>query len=54
VADTRPDYGEPRFIALGLIGNRPHVMVFTPRGDMVRIISLRKANAREITRYEAG
>jgi len=54
LADTRRDYGEPRFIALGLIGNRVHVMVFTPRGEMVRIISLRKANAREISRYEAG
>ena len=52
--DSRRDYGEPRFIGIGLIGNRVHVMVFTPRGEMVRIISLRKANAREIRRYEAG
>ena len=52
--DTRRDYGEPRYIALGLIGTRVHVMVFTPRGESVRLISLRKANSREIARYEKG
>lgn len=51
---TRRDYGEPRYIALGLIGTRVHVMVFTPRGESVRLISLRKANSREIARYEKG
>lgn len=50
--DTRRDYGEPRFVALGRIGPRLHVLVFTPRGGFVRIISLRKANAREVRRYE--
>jgi uncharacterized DUF497 family protein len=50
--DTRRDYGEQRFVALGRIGLRVHVLVFTPRGEVVRVISLRKANRREIRHYE--
>jgi hypothetical protein len=52
VRDTREDYGEDRFIALGLIGERLHVLAYTMRGDRLRVISLRKANAREVERYE--
>ena len=50
--DTRRDYSEERFIALGFIGERLHSLVFTVRGDRVRIISLRKANRREELGYE--
>jgi len=50
--DVRRDYGEQRFVALGRIGPRLHVLVFTPRGEVVRVISLRKANQRELKRYE--
>jgi uncharacterized protein len=50
--DTRYDYGEARFIALGYIGDRLHSMVFTVRCDILRVISLRKANNREVKRYE--
>ena len=53
VEDSRKDYGEPRFQALGFIGKRLHVLVFTPRADQVHVISLRKANKREVKRYEA-
>lgn len=52
--DTRRDYGEQRFVATGRIGLRLHVLVFTPRGEVVRVISLRKANSREVRRYEEG
>lgn len=45
--DNRRDYGETRQIALGLIGQRVHVCVFTVRVTVYRIISLRKANRRE-------
>ena len=51
-SDTRQDYGEERFIALGLIGERLHSLVFTVRGNAVRVISLRKANRREELGYE--
>jgi len=50
-ADTRKDYSEPRFIAYGVVGERLHCLVFTPRGSCIRIISLRKANTREVKRH---
>jgi hypothetical protein len=53
VEDLRRDYGERRFQAPGLIENRLHMMVFTPRANKAHVISLRKANKREVKRYEA-
>ncbi len=50
--DLRADYGERRWIALGLIGPRAFVVAFTWRADRLRVISFRKANARESQRYE--
>lgn len=52
IPDTRRDYGEPRFRAFGLIGNRLHALVFSLREGVIRVISLRKANRREVLRYE--
>jgi len=49
--DSRRAYGETRFTAVGLIGERVHVMVFNLRETSVRIISLRRANSREVRRY---
>ena len=49
--DDRQDYGERRFIAYGPIGDRLHCLVFTLHGPRVRVISLRKANRREVNRY---
>ena len=45
---VRQDYGERRYLALGMIGDRLHAVVFTPRADKVHVISLRKANQREV------
>lgn len=53
VEDVRMDYGERRFQALGMITGRLHALVFTPRAGHVHVISLRKANRREIRLYEA-
>lgn len=53
VEDIRKDYGEPRFQALGFIEERLHMMVFTPRDPDTHVISLRKANKREVKGYEA-
>lgn len=50
--DDRKDYGERRYRALGMIGGRLHAVVFTPRADKVHVISLRKANHREVKGYE--
>ena len=52
VQDTRKDYGEDRYVAYGMIGERAHVLIFTPREGAVHIISLRKANKREVKLYE--
>ena len=49
--DTRKQYAEPRFEAKGYIGERLVVMVFCIRADAVRVISLRKANPREVNSY---
>ena len=49
--DTRKAYGERRFQVLGFIGERLHALVFTPRESKVHVISLRKANSREVKRY---
>jgi hypothetical protein len=52
VEDLRKVYGESRYQALGLIEGRLHMLVFTPRAGKVHVISLRKANEREVKRYE--
>lgn len=49
--DSRKDYGEERFIAYGLIEDRLHCLVFTIRTPRVRVISLRRANKREVRDY---
>lgn len=51
--DSRKDYGEKREIGYGPIGNRLYCVVFVRRHDVFRIISLRKANRREVQAYEA-
>jgi len=50
--DMRKDYGERRYCVLGFIEDRLHSVVFTPRDSKPRVISLRKANKREVNRYE--
>jgi hypothetical protein len=49
--DSREQYAEPRFEAKGYIGDRLHVIVFCLRADAVHVISLRKANPREVKSY---
>ena len=49
--DIRGNYGEPRQSALGLIGDRVHFVAFVDRADVRRVISLRKANIREVMHY---
>jgi hypothetical protein len=50
--DTRKDYGEVRVQALGFIGDTLYALVFTMRGDALRVISLRRASRKERNRYE--
>jgi uncharacterized DUF497 family protein len=53
VEDNRFDYGEQRFITLGLLKGRVIAIVHTERGAITRIISARKAtNYEQITYFE--
>ncbi len=45
--DTRRDYGEIRWVILGLIKRRLMVAAYTMRADRYHVISMRKANDRE-------
>ena len=52
VIDTRREYGEVRWRALVQLHGRLHALVFTQTPAVVRVISFRKANRREVLRYE--
>lgn len=45
------NYGERRFIVVGFLRERMTILVYTPRGEAKHIISMRKANEREIKKY---
>ena len=49
--DDRADYGEVRTVALAPIGDRLFFVAFVDRSDVRRIISLRRANRREVKHY---
>jgi uncharacterized DUF497 family protein len=51
--DDRFDYGEKRYITIGLLRGRMVVLVWTPRGEARHIISIRKANEREQARFKS-
>jgi uncharacterized protein len=51
IVDDRFDYGETRYRAFGMIGDQAHCLVFAERNNVMRIISLRRAHAKEIARY---
>lgn len=49
--DDREDYGEERRVTTGRIDERVFVVVYTDRGENLRLISARKADAREEEDY---
>lgn len=50
--DDRHDYEENRWMGIGMLKHHICVIVYTERvGDMIRIISARKANKREVKNY---
>lgn len=49
--DDRKNYGEDRFITIGFLDDSMVILVWTPRNDAYRIISMRKANERERRTY---
>lgn len=52
--DCSEDYGEDRFLAVGLVEGLLMTVAYTERGDRVRIISARKANTNERRAYDQG
>ncbi|WP_215315593.1 BrnT family toxin [Polynucleobacter sp. MWH-UH2A] len=50
--DRRKEYGEERFVALVPMSQRSYCVVYVESKATIRIISLRKANIREIDKYE--
>lgn len=52
--DLSEDYGEDRFVAVGRVDGLLVAVVYTERGDCIRIISARKANANERRTYNQG
>jgi len=51
IEDTRRVYGERRLRVMGYIDGLLHAAVVTPRGDRIRVISVRRANRREERAY---
>ena len=49
--DDRNDYGEDRFVSFGVFDGRHVVLVWTPRDQARRVISMRKANGHEIEKH---
>jgi uncharacterized DUF497 family protein len=52
--DIRFPYGETRFAVIGMVGVQVLVVIYTPRGERIRLISARKANRRERRAYDTG
>ena len=50
--DTRRDYGEDRWIAIGMLRGLAVVLVYVERVDSIRAISLRRATPTEREIYE--
>lgn len=49
--DRRKEYSEIRYVALCYLDRRLHVLCFTETAKGIRVISFRKANAREAKRH---
>jgi uncharacterized protein len=52
--DQRQNYGEPRQCALVMQGERLYFVAFVDRAEARRVISLRRANVREVKDYAAN
>ena len=52
VIDTRNEYGEVRYVTVARIEQRVYILVYTMRGSVIRLISARKANSKEVKRYD--
>ena len=51
IEDTREDYSEEHIITFGLLKGRVVILIYTLRANVVRVISLRKADSDEEQLY---
>jgi uncharacterized DUF497 family protein len=51
IPDERFDYGETRFLLIGILKSQVVVVAYTERGENIRIISARKATKNEQIYY---
>ena len=54
IPDFSIEYGEERWIVLGLVGQTILSVVFTERGERIRLISARRADTDEKRTYWTG
>jgi uncharacterized protein len=54
IFDDRFDYGEDRFLTLGLLDERVVVIIHTETDKVIRVISVRKATKNEKISYFKG
>ena len=52
VIDDRREYGEVRYRAFGRVNGEARFLAFAIRGPVIRVISYRRAHAKEMRRYE--
>ena len=52
MVDDRHEYGETRYRSLGFLNDRLYALVFVETARGIRVISFRKANKREVQRYD--
>ena len=50
IEDTRFDYGERRYLAIGRIDDLPYAVVYTRRENVMRLIGFRRAHEKELRR----
>lgn len=51
-SDVRQDYGEERFISLGIVEDEPYVVVHTERNGAIRLISAWQGGRKDYVRYK--
>lgn len=49
--DIRENYGETRFISLGLVEDVPYIVVYTERGENIRLITAWKGGRSDYEEY---
>ena len=52
--DDREDYGEDRYVIIGMVDDRVLYVAYTMRGEIIRMISARGAEPHERRQYHEG